>query len=237
MKRGFLLREWAVVVILTMTAAGYVAAEEKQNPVKEEIFAQEVTFDAQTGEIRYVMPEAALVRIRIGIKNGGPLLRVLLDWDKREAGPHTDVWDFKDDTGRVDFGRGNDYLVTLSCIPADPAEWEHYHSTIKGFRQAPKFSISFPESAVVDNTVMFNNMDPVRVSIDKDDAKWLTETKYEVGFFLNSLFLTEDEEGINPFTYRLNTTGLREGVHAITVNVVGYEGEVGTKSVQVKILK
>ena len=51
--------------------------------------------NSKTGEIKYTLPEPASVRLRIGIRNGGPMLRTLLDWELREKGPHVEVWDKK----------------------------------------------------------------------------------------------------------------------------------------------
>lgn len=59
-------------------------------------------FDPATGEIRYTLPVAARVRIRIGVAKG-PLLRTLLNWEAQEAGPHRVVWDGTDDTGQFLF--------------------------------------------------------------------------------------------------------------------------------------
>lgn len=206
-------------------------------PVKAEILASDMSFDLETGRIMYTLPEPALVRLRIGFGQGGALLINLVDWERREAGQNIEVWDFKDATGNVVFEKRKDFKIVLACIPVSLEEQKIYQSSIKGFRKAPRFEVTFPESEMTDGVPLFKPMDPVRVTLDKEDQKWLTETKYELGIFINNAFLMEDEEGVNPFTYRVNTTGLRAGIHIITVNVVGYEGEIGTKSVRVKILK
>src|SRR3989338_7199789 len=52
----------------------------------DEILAKDISFDLANGEIRYILPEPALVRIRIGMPEGGPLLRTLVDWERLEAG-------------------------------------------------------------------------------------------------------------------------------------------------------
>ena len=70
----------------------------------------------------------------------------------------------------------------------------------------------------------------LRVSIKPEDVKWLTESKFEIGLYIDGIFLVEDEEGSNPYNYRLNTKMLNNGAHAITVNVTAYTGEMGSQS-------
>lgn len=52
---------------------------------------RDLKYNKETGRIRYVIPRAARVRIRIGIEEG-PLLRTLVDWEPREAGENFEVW-------------------------------------------------------------------------------------------------------------------------------------------------
>lgn len=225
-------------ILLLLFSVQGVYAQETAGPVKKEINATDLSFDPETGKFGYTLPEPALVRIRIGVGQGGALLVNLVDWERREAGRYTQVWDYKDETGKITFEKRDNYKIVIACIPVTEEEQKIYQSSIKGFRKAPRFEVTFPESALdQDGVPLFKHMDPIRVAIDPEDARWLTETKYELGIFINNVFLMEDEEGVNPFTYRMNTTGLRESPHVITINVVGYEGEVGTKSVLVKIVK
>ena len=71
-----------------------------------ELKTWELDFNEETGEISYVLPKAALVRIRIGMKEGA-LLRTLHDWVPQEAGRQVVPWDFKD----------QDRLFTLNDHP------------------------------------------------------------------------------------------------------------------------
>ena len=43
----------------------------------------------------------------------------------------------------------------------------------------------------------------------------------------------ERDDGSNPFTYLLDTADLNMGLHSITMNVIGYEGEIGTASARI----
>ncbi len=74
-----------------------VADETRGRPLK--VTGGEV--DPKTGAIRYSLPRAGRVRIRIGLKEGGPHLKTLLDWDLREAGDQEEPWDGLDQSGRI----------------------------------------------------------------------------------------------------------------------------------------
>lgn len=203
----------------------------------DEILAEDIEFDWETGVIRYTLPVPALVRLRTGIGNGGPMLRNLLDWERQEAGPQEVKWDFRDASGKIFFGPSQDYMLTISCLPADIPERTNRNRIFAGYRNAPKFSLEFPDSKMVDDVPQVKHLDPMRVTIAEVDRQWLTETKYEVVIFIDNVLLMEEEEGINPFTYRLDTRGLREGKHKVTLNIVGYEGEIGTGSYWMNIVK
>lgn len=198
----------------------------------EEILASDMSFDMETGEFSYTLPEDALVRVRLGIKSSWLMVRNLVDWELRAKGPHTEIWDKKDRMGFGDYSNRDDIMVVLSCLPADEQARKNYAGIIKGFRKSPEFDIAFPESRETadDGTPVLKGVVSVRITIDERDNQWLTETKFEVGMFIDTIFLTEDEEGTNPYNYQLNTKGFNDGVHLLIVNVVGYEGEIGTKS-------
>ncbi len=59
-----------------------------------------LSYSQETGEIKYILPRAARVRIRIGIEGGGPLLRTLFNWQPREAGENSEKWDGCDEEGK-----------------------------------------------------------------------------------------------------------------------------------------
>ncbi|MCA9409404.1 MAG: hypothetical protein KC733_11995 [Candidatus Omnitrophica bacterium] len=197
-----------------------------------EILAHDIHFNAESGNIEYILPQDALVRLRIGVKNGGMLIDNLLDWEYRSAGRQIEHWDHKDSSRTVDFSGHQDLMLALACLPVEEQQRQKYQGPIKGFRQSPKLNIVFPSATktILGEIPVLEKIAPIRITIAPEDQQWLTETKYEIGMFLDGIFLLEDEEGNNPYTYQLNTAGLNPGQHYLTVNVVGYEGEVGTLS-------
>ena len=233
--RVFYITIFCLVFSVTLLSSSQ-AVQSAQN-VKTEISASEISFDALTGQIKYKLPESALVRIRIGIKNGGPLLRTLIDWELRSKGNHTEIWDKKDASGKVDFGTRRDLICMLACLPATKTKHSAYSGAIRGLRKSPDFKIIFPESAKKDDlgVPIASGVTPIRVELERKDLKWLTDVRYEVVVFIDGIFIMEDEEGISPFTYRLDTKHLNDGLHIMTVNIASFEGEVGTYSALIKV--
>ena len=73
----------------------------------------------------------------------------------------------------------------------------------------------------------------VRVTLKEADKAFLINQRFEVMFFVDTVFLFEEEEGQDPFNYEWDTTGLAPGEHLLTVNLVGYEDHLGVKTVRV----
>ena len=203
------------------------------NLLPGEVLAQDLSFDAATGALSYSLPEPAVVRIRIGLRDGGPMLRTLADWEEQSKGPHTMAWDKKDATGQVDFSFRNDFMAVVACLALDSHARARYDGPIKGFRKSPDPVITFPESLPhkESGAPLVKGIVPVRITVADKDQQWLSESKYEISIFVDTVFLMEDEEGTSPFTYRIDTRGLGNGLHSMTVNFVGYTGEIGTASV------
>jgi flagellar hook assembly protein FlgD len=65
----------------------------------EAVEVRDVKWDLKSGRINYYLSHAARVNVRVGLSNNGPLLRTLLDWVPRTAGPHSEPWDGMDESG------------------------------------------------------------------------------------------------------------------------------------------
>lgn len=233
------MNRFILTLFLSLLLSGCVSVKKQQatSLAAREILATETSYDLSTGEIKYTLPEPAMVRIRIGIQNGGPLLRHLVDWEFQKAGPHTETWDKKDESGQVDFSQYKDLLIVLSCVSPNIDPQERRLGAIRGLRKSPKFKIIFPESSqqTAEGAAILQGKTPVRIIVDKKDNEWLSETKYELGMYIDHAYFMEDEEGSNPFTYRFDTTTLNDGIHTITVNITSYQGEIGTATIPVYV--
>jgi len=71
-----------------------------------------------------------------------------------------------------------------------------------------------------------------------DEDRWaMQQSLFEVSFFVDYEFLSEEEQGYVPLTWRWNPGSLAPGIHIVTVNVSGFNGQVGVKSLQIEIQK
>ncbi len=77
----------------------------------------------------------------------------------------------------------------------------------------------------------------LKVDMHKDDRWAMKQSLYEVAFFLDYEFISEEEQGYVPLTWRWNPAGLKPGIHVISVNVSGFNGQVGVKSVTIFVPK
>ncbi len=57
--------------------------------------------------------------------------------------------------------------------------------------------------------------------------------RFESVFYLDGQFIEEAEVGMVPMTWYWDTTGVTKGLHYITANIRGYEGNFGTNTIQV----
>ncbi len=105
---GFLLALAASLVVTGCAGLPPTPSPPVKPALTEEIDAArlveltEQSFDPRTGEIRYILPVEARVRIRMGVAKG-PLMRTLLNWEPQEAGEHRLIWDGADDSSQFHF--------------------------------------------------------------------------------------------------------------------------------------
>ena len=77
--------------------------------------------------------------------------------------------------------------------------------------------------------------DELRVSVDlHPEDRWLMQEQlYEVAFFVNGDFVSEEENGYVPIGWIWSTAAMKPGRHLLTVNLTGFTGRVGTKTISV----
>lgn len=75
----------------------------------------------------------------------------------------------------------------------------------------------------------------LRADIPVEDRRAMQQSLYEMSFFLDGKFLTEEEQGYAPLTWRWDPAGTPPGVHILTVNASGLHGQVGVHSLLVEV--
>ena len=111
---------------------------------------------------------------------------------------------------------------------------QHYQARYKD--REPRIVVRLVDKAgtpLVDGAVV---PDDVRVSVDLHaEDRWLMQEQlYEVAFFVNGDFVSEEENGYVPIGWLWSTAALKPGRHMLTVNLTGFTGRVGTKTIAVQ---
>lgn len=81
-----------------------------------DIAVRDVKWDAQSGKLSYVLDRPARVNVRVGLNDGGPLLRTLLDWVVRPAGLQQESWDGKDASNVLDLAKHPRLSVSVQAF-------------------------------------------------------------------------------------------------------------------------
>lgn len=218
----------------------------------EELKIERFTFDKEKGELQFILPRAARARLRIGLS---PFvhLRTLMDWEPMEAGSHTLIWDGLDSSGWIRAINHPDLSMNLAAyslpdnaiivkgnrkeetLPTSqkPSGYLHARHDRSNCRDIT-FQVEFPniqkkeeEMPVLDEKTL------VRVRLNEEDKNFMVNQRFEVMFFVDTVFLFEEEEGQDPFNFEWDTTGLAPGEHLLTVNLIGYDDHLGVKTVRV----
>ncbi len=116
----------------------------------------------------------------------------------------------------------------------------HYYSfRIKD--RDPNININFPKNiSKTDNGIaIFQNNEaiPIKVTMSQEDESLMEQSKYEVSFFVDFDFKSEEELGFMPITWLWSPNGLSKGKHILTVNISGFEGQVGVENIEFFIKK
>jgi hypothetical protein len=68
---------------------------------------------------------------------------------------------------------------------------------------------------------------PVKIQVAPEVATHLLEQRFEAVFFVDGLHAFENESAFFPLTWRWDPRGLSPGIHYLSANLRGYEGQFG----------
>lgn len=111
----------------------------------------------------------------------------------------------------------------------------HYY-TFRLTDKDPRIDIKFPKATKKnkDGVALLKNDKaiPIKVTMPTEDEKFIEQSKYEVSFFVDHEFKSEEELGFMPITWLWSPNGFSKGEHILTVNVSGFSGQVGVKNIK-----
>jgi len=220
---------------------------------------KKITVSKVSRAIVYKLPKQSRSRIRVGIENG-PLVCTLLDWKPKIAGEIMVHWDGWDDNKIINLWENEKSKIVITNIELPKniiitygnkkikyIDYKKANSFDKNQQTtntttpvslstmiSPKLTISFPmiknnlnKIPVLDKTTI--------VRIDVEDKIYLATTPYEIVFFVDNEFYSEEPAGIVPYNWMWDITNIKPGEHIITVNLVSFHDQIGATSAKVII--
>lgn len=107
-------------------------------------------------------------------------------------------------------------------------------------QRSPRITVKMTEPAGNREIREIKHLDEIVTLVDlhPDDEQYLDQSRYEVSFFVDNRFLAEEEQGYVPLRWKWSPSrfGLKPGKHILTVNISGYEGQVGVKNIEFNIV-
>jgi hypothetical protein len=76
---------------------------------------------------------------------------------------------------------------------------------------------------------------PVAVSVGPEDLARVLNERGEIVFFIDGLFVFENEVGFLPMSWTWDPRGANPGRHYITANIRGYGGHFGMGTIEVPV--
>lgn len=227
----------------------------------------DLAWDPKAGATRFRIAKPARVRIRLGLADGGPLLRTLIDWVPRTRGSHSEPWDGRDASGVLSLaehpalvldGRGfelprNTILVGpptsesrfVANLPVDTPRrardaaprhsmFDYARQTAEERRDFP-VTLSLPQdlTRTADGVPIVREPVPVRLDAPPTALAKAFNERSETVFFVDGRFVFERESGFLPMTWTWDPMGHAPGLHHLTANVRGYEGQFGIGTTRV----
>ncbi|MES9905271.1 MAG: hypothetical protein ABW168_21675 [Sedimenticola sp.] len=109
---------------------------------------------------------------------------------------------------------------------------EYYNPVLQ--QKSPRIEVNLLAKDTRQPTETVKGLDELltEVQLHPLDEIYLDQERYEISFFVDNEFVAEEEQGFVPFTWRWSPGrfGFKPGEHVLTVNVSGYNGQVGVRN-------
>ena len=224
----------------------------------EEVLAQRLTYDRGARRLRFHLPTASYLRVRVMLRDF-PHLGTVLDWEARVAGWHTVEWDGWDASRVLALAEDPRLRLELqayalprhglivrggAAAPQRPAAATAptYGSRVGCLQAghppqacwAPRFTLELLRASgeTPEGLPRVRGEVPVRIRLAEGDVAPLLQSRFEVMVFVDNEFWFEEEEGIQPLTFTLDTQDLLPGEHTLTVNVLSYDDRLAARSLR-----
>jgi hypothetical protein len=106
--------------------------------------------------------------------------------------------------------------------------------------RSPELVMTFPQRRNPDEPGTIPELQGktvVHVELDEASKRHFQDTKFEIVFFLDGEFYAEEEVGYSPYNWVWDTSQAKEGEYVLTVNLSGFQDQIGILSRKVKVVK
>lgn len=224
---------------------------------------QNIKWDKEKNTVSYTINKPARISIRVGIKDGGPLLATVVNWLPRTNGPHIEKWDGMDTQAQLNVSniknttlhtRAYSFSTNTILVGSDIKKSTYVENTGK---PAKKRIVTTNKKRIFkymgknaearndyligidlpkqDHLDFYSGTIPIKITLDLKNKSRLLQDRFEPMLYVDGIFETELETGFFPLTWKLDTTKFSNGEHFITVNLRGYAGQFGVASQKLNI--
>jgi hypothetical protein len=214
-----------------------------------------LAFNPEKGEkgiIGYTISESGIVSIKVKASGTRELfLATIVNWEKREAGSHTEYWDGRDYGGNLVDPSSVQIIVEGEPMSAyQPGSMElkeisiediihgktegHYHGSHHAYAdRIPDIDItSVHEHQILSGMVLIESV------VSKEKRGYGNIYGYGVRYYLDRVQIAEefykpDSDGC--FNYRLDTTAFQDGEHLLSVGMCDHHEHVTSKTYKIII--
>lgn len=204
--------------------------------------------EGETARLSYRLLEPARIQIRVKKVGTRELyLATLLNWELRQAGEHTEVWDGRDYSGNaVDMSgamitliaqKAEDQPGTMALEAKSPeeivhSEEQHDHGTHHPWaEEVPHLKILEPRPRVEASDLLL-----IRSAVDEDRRGYGDLYGYGVRYYVDGILVQEEfyqPESEGRFAYRLDTTAFADGEHLLHIGMCDHHQHATSASVPV----
>ncbi len=119
-----------------------------------------------------------------------------------------------------------------------PIRREYYNPILK--QKSPRIDVNLLQREGRACTDAISGFEEVitEITLEPLDEMYLDQDRYEISFFVDHEFIAEEEQGFVPFNWRWSPRrmGIKAGRHILTINLSGYNGQVGVRNVAFTLL-
>ena len=192
-----------------------------------------MTFDPSHGKsatISYSLNKPGCIRIRLVNREQPDLLiRTLQDWTNQEFGKHELKWDGRDASGNI----VDNKRIFVLFESKDQGKGRQHHDHPQELCRDPLLMIK----TLPNLCESVKGMLEIQASVVGEARNSQNEAEYEARYYIDyKLFKVEKfEKGMNNFIFKIDTNGLQNGEHLITVNVDDLHDHIGSAGLRVSV--